>query len=312
MALHDPAMVKSIEENLNIRYEFIEKSTRESFIKVKNKNLGFRLLTLKEYTDKQNENRNKKAKPKPEESYEGAAEKKQIEVSRGLAATSIIATIAIEPNVDTITSTTLEYGRQHMNIKTEEYLSKTSQFRKLIEEFEVNNGVENVKYYRVRDEYKIKFIEHIESLYNACGYAMHLQIKNFIWETIQNPIPLIAGIPGLHAEVLAMNEHLCKMVAKIGLIVYDNFLKELKGIEHVINKGPTDEQYSRIRAKMNTLLERELYVYTHKFDTPQIKPEINTPKEKAVIATRRFPACHNCFSILNRFCKLHIRTDKYF
>lgn len=129
-----------------------------------------------------------------------------------LAGTSIVASIA-----DTTASETgLIYIEPHFNIKRELYFGeKGKQFKEFID-MKNEEGGGRKKMYTVKPEEASNFIHAIKQNYEAAGYLMHPFIEKAIQEVIRDKKE-IPGIPGLHAEVLAVNNELFRVSANVGL-----------------------------------------------------------------------------------------------
>lgn len=218
------------------------------------------------------------------------------ETARELAATSIVATYIHDPNTSL---SEWKFGMPHVNIKQETYLSlQNTTFRDFIILDKVNQT------YTVKREYRNDFIQAIKKQYESAIYLMHPDIEAAITEVIRNEIPTSAGIPGLHAEVLAVNNALIVKSIKIALIIYNEYFKDLRKHE---SPKLTAEKDAIVKAAVDKVISDMLIAYTHKFDNKQLKDQhATTGMGKSRL--REFPACPNCRGILSQLCNVKVKT----
>lgn len=166
--------------------------------------------------------------------------------------------------------------------------------------------------YIVKKDQRQNFLEAIRQEYQNAGYFMHPYIADSIANVIEEPIPITAGIPGLHAEVLAVNNQLWLDVVKMAIIAHENLFKHLsEGMQ------PTEEQinnFKKIIAEQINVNEK-WFVHTYKIGPKQLPKKENLSDISAIEkfvreTTVQFPACHNCDNILKRFCNVVIRTGR--
>lgn len=319
-----PAERRAVKENICLRYEFINENLRLDFEEANEKYLDLEGRKEKERRKSkavQEEKRRKKIAEQqknvgmdPEKDKKGQSEKKEIvavskqkakkrlkasitiKEASDLAATAMVFSIEVDSSVEGASSTigSFDLSDLYVNIKREPYFAKdATTFTSVIR----RDG----DYYTVTDTNK--FIEIMQMEYRAAGYYMHPFIKYAINQVIQNPIHMTDGIPGLHAEVLAVNNALLIIAARLGIIVY-------KGIFENTPEGPKPKQLTQTEArKMEAAFNREfvrgLDVFTHKIGSEQFKQQ---GKGMAKRATERFAACKNCTNILQQFCNVNIKT----
>lgn len=120
-----------------------------------------------------------------------------------LAATSVAATYVYDSSTN---RKIVIYTEAYVNIKSENYFGKEGKkFKNLIDVVK-NDGPNQPGMYTIKPNKVNHFIDTIRSEYELVGLSMHPSIEEAIRNVVREPMPEKAGIPGLHAEVLAVNE----------------------------------------------------------------------------------------------------------
>ncbi|WP_174889481.1 RHS repeat-associated core domain-containing protein [Candidatus Williamhamiltonella defendens] len=187
-----------------------------------------------------------------------------------------------------------EYKSGFANIKRESYLSSKHPFSNYL-----TTSNDNEKFHFISNENKSNFINTIKLQYEKLGIEMHKNIESAILDLIKKPMPITAGIPGLHAEVLAVNDRLNSFYEdkeKLPVSEEDR--------DFILSQAPASFVNSHSSIIKKLLKNR---VSSHEGFTP-MSHHVFTKRLTNIDQGHNFAACHNCTGILSNIKNIKIET----